>query len=191
MLLLLLAVQQGEANSVGGGLSPGMVLVYRSNGQEQPHWTVDSARAGLAIDGYANCAHLSIRRRPNQAQPDQSRLCASRDTLFGWDERRGAWQAQRPLGPGMVLLLPRSNGDTVRYATHSVTYQSISGRSVAVVGTTVTTVDSLGRPTRRLLERYAVSLATATGGRFETPDASVPGGWRTVQEFELLEIRLP
>ena len=166
-----------------------MRLVYHANGQEQPAWTVDSVQAGLALERYTNCVRTYIRRRVDQTQPEESRLCVSRDTLFGWDTRRAAWLPQRPVGPGMVLVLARSNGDTVRYATDSTTHENISGRQIAVLSTTVTTVDSLGRPKRRLRERYALSLTTATGGRFETPDPSAPGAWRTDQEFELREIR--
>lgn len=188
-LLLFLAVAQGGAGPAGGDLAPGMRLVYSSNNQEQPPWTVDSVQAGLALDRHTNCVRTYIRRRVDQAQPDESRLCVSRDTLFGWDARRGAWLPQRPVGPGMVLVLSRSNGDTVRYATDSIAYENISGRRLMVLGTTVTTLDSLGRPKRRLRERYALSLATATGGRFEAPDPAAPGGWRTEQEFELREIR--
>ena len=188
-LLLVLAVAQGSTVPAGGDLTAGMRLVYHSNGQEQPAWTVDSAQAGLALDRHTNCVRTYIRRRVDQSQPDESRLCVSRDTLFGWDARRAAWLPQRPVGPGMVLVLSRSNGDTVRYATDSTTHESVSGRRIAVLGTTVTTVDSLGRPKRRLRERYALSLTTATGGRFEVPDPAAPGGWRTDQEFELREIR--
>lgn len=187
--LLLFVLVQGGAVLPGGDLAPGMRLVYHSGGREQPPWTVDSVLVGLALDGHTNCVRAHIRRRMDQTQSDESRLCVSRDTLLGWDARRGAWLPQRPVGPGMVLALSRSNGDTVRYATDSITHESISGRRIAVLGTTVTTVDSLGRPKRRLRERYALSLTTATGGRFEAPDQAVPGGWRMEQEFELREIR--
>jgi len=44
---------------------------------------------------------------------------------------------------------------------------------------------------RRLARGYSVTLATATGGRFDIPDASAPSGWRTEQRFELGEIRGP
>ena len=58
-----------------------------------------------------------------------------------------------------------------------------------VLATTVTTMDTSGREVRRLLERYAVTLTTATGGRFEIPDPDNPTAWRTQQVFELREIR--
>jgi hypothetical protein len=53
----------------------------------------------------------------------------------------------------------------------------------------VTTFDAAGRPKRRLRERYAPSLTTATGGRFELPDSSRAGEWRGQRSFELREIR--
>jgi hypothetical protein len=89
----------------------------------------------------------------------------------------------------MELSLPRPNGDTVRYVTGAVSEEAIGSRRLRVLTTTVTTIDSAGRPKRRLTERYAVTLTTATGGRFEVPDASSPTGWRTERAFELREIR--
>jgi hypothetical protein len=83
----------------------------------------------------------------------------------------------------MTLVLPRANGDTVRYTTEDNSYETISGMRLQVITTTVLTVDSLGQPKRRLRERYAVSLATATGGVFEVPDPNA--GWRAEQTFEL------
>jgi hypothetical protein len=55
----------------------------------------------------------------------------------------------------------------------------------------MTTIGPAGQPKRRLLERYRATLTTATGGRFEVPDANAPAGWRTEQQFELREIRVP
>jgi hypothetical protein len=77
----------------------------------------------------------------------------------------------------------------VRYVTGSAGVDVIGARRLRVVDTTVTTMDAAGKTVRRLRERYALSLATATGGRFETPDPEQPGQWRTQQIFELREIR--
>jgi len=96
-----------------------------------------------------------------------------------------------PGGAAHDALDRNRRGDTVHYATGDVAEETVSDRRLAVVHTTVTTVDSVGRPRRRLRERYAPSLATATGGRFEVPDAAAPGGWRVEQEFELRAIRGP
>jgi hypothetical protein len=83
----------------------------------------------------------------------------------------------------------QTGGDAVRYETGETVEEKISGRSIPVVHTTVTTSDSAGRPKRRLRERYALSLATATGGTFETPDSNRAGTWRGQRSFELREIR--
>ena len=77
----------------------------------------------------------------------------------------------------------------MRYETGAVAEEVIGGLRIAVVATTVTTIDSSGRPKRRLRERYAIGLATATGGVFEVPDATAPDGWRAEQAFELRAIR--
>ncbi|MGH2609056.1 MAG: hypothetical protein ACRDHF_08190, partial [Tepidiformaceae bacterium] len=126
-----------------------------------------------------------------QAEPDESRLCVERDTLFAWNARRGAWLPQRPVGPRMAITTVSAAGDTVHFATEDVAEETVAGRRLVVVHTTVTTVDSLGRAKRRLRERYAPTLATATGGRFEVPDPAAPQGWRVEQEFELRAIRGP
>ena len=87
----------------------------------------------------------------------------------------------------MTWTSRRDNGDQVRYETDQAAQETISGRSFAVVHTTVTTADSAGRPKRRLRERYAISLTTATGGAFETADST--GAWQVQRRFELREIR--
>jgi hypothetical protein len=68
---------------------------------------------------------------------------------------------------------------------------TVSGRVIPVLVTTVTTLDSLGRPVRRLRERYAIGLATATSGTFEIPDSGTTGVWRPQQMFELRAIEQP
>ncbi|MGH7561503.1 MAG: hypothetical protein ACRENB_10830 [Gemmatimonadales bacterium] len=86
-------------------------------------------------------------------------------------------------------MFPQSSGDTVHFSTGAVSEETISGRRIVVVATTVLTVDSLGRPKRRLRERYSPGLLTATGGVFEVPDATAAGGWREERAFELREVR--
>ena len=186
--MLLLLVQE-HVVPLGGDLRPGMELVYASNGRPQPPWFIDSAVTGLMLDQRSGCARILLRRRPAPSPAEETRHCTSGDTLFAWSGRDSVWRPQRPIGPGMRMSFPRPGGDTVRYETTEPGEEVISGRRIRVLGTTVTTVDSLGRPKRRLRERYAPGLATATGGRFEVPDASAPGGWRTEQEFELSIIR--
>lgn len=172
-------------------LRSGMLLVYASDGGEQPPWSIDFVESRVALKDHADCARLRIRRQPSQAEPDENRLCVEKGTLYVWDSGGNTWLPQRPVGPGMELILPRPNGDVVQYTTGTVSEEVISGLRLSVLETTVTTVDSSGRPRRRLRERYALTLATATGGRFEVPDPDAPVAWRTQQVFELREIRMP
>ena len=85
----------------------------------------------------------------------------------------------------MVFRTQRANGDTVRYATSGYAEELVSGIALRVLPTMIVTVDSLGRPKRRLEERYAIALVTATMGRFEVPDSSASAGWRTERDFAL------
>jgi hypothetical protein len=178
---------QAAAAGLAGDLSAGVQLHYESSTQGGSVWTIDSVARGLALMPGAECVSVTLRRGADQP-PNETRACIARDTLFGWDARRSVWSAQRPVGQRMSLVQPRANGDTVRYTTESLTEETISGVRVPVLPTVVLTVDSLGRPKRRLRERYAVSLVSATGGTFEVPDASGPGGWRAEQVFELRRI---
>ena len=189
MIPILLLLVQESATPIGGDLRAGMELVYASNGRPQPPWSIDSALTGLVLDEYRGCARILLRRRPSPAPAEETRHCISGDTLFAWNAPDSAWRPQRPIRPGMSMSFSRTGGDTVRYETVQAGEEIISGRRIRVVETRITTVDSLGRPRRRLRERYAPGLATATGGRFEVPDASAPGGWRIEQEFELSVIR--
>jgi hypothetical protein len=94
----------------------------------------------------------------------------------------------------MVMEFVRANGSKVRYEVGGTGQERVPGLNVdrvPVVFTMVTTTDSLGRPVRRLRERYAIGLATATGGEFEVLDSTAPEGWRVEQRFKLREIRLP
>ncbi len=179
-----------EASRLAGQLRPGMQLVYASGDQSQPPWTVDSVRLGLPLRAASDCAAVFLRRQPQQPA-EENRLCLAHDTLYGWSAKRASWDPQRPVGPGMRLTIVRSNGDTVRYETGAAGEETISGMAIPVVSTTVTTLDSLGRPRRRLRERYAITLATATGGSFESPDSTRPAEWRTQQAFELRKIVVP
>jgi hypothetical protein len=186
-----IALQLGAAGNpgIGSDLRAGMQLVYAADGRDQPAWTVDAVDRAAGLKENADCARVRIRRQAGQTEAPEERLCVERDTLHAWNAARSEWVAQRPVGEGMELSLARPNGDTVRYVTGAVSEEAIGSRRLRVLATTVTTIDSAGQPKRRLTERYAVTLTTATGGRFEVPDASSPTGWRTEQAFELREIR--
>jgi hypothetical protein len=178
-------------DSPGALLQPGMQLVYSSNGQDQPPWHIDSVRADNALRPGSACVVLHQRRQAGQTQPDESRLCLANDTLFGWNAERSEWRAQRPVRPGMTMEFIRANGDKVRFETGEPAEEKISGLTIPVIPTIVTTSDSLARPKRRLRERFSIGLVTATGGVFEVPDSTTAGAWRTQQAFELREIRTP
>jgi hypothetical protein len=186
LTLIIVAALQSGAVRIGSDLSPGLQLHYTAGEQFTSPWIVDSVIGGVALIPGADCARFTIRR--GEQAPNESRLCVRRDTLFSWDARRSEWTPQRPVGPRMTMLHARPNGDTVRYVTDTLGHETISAMRVAVLPTTVLTVDSLGRAKRRLRERYAISLATATGGTFEVPDSSSPGAWRAEQIFELRRI---
>lgn len=190
LLLAGLVVASQAPAGPGTDLAAGTRLLYSSNGAAQPEWIVDSVYLRLTLLPDASCARVYLRRRPDQPA-EESRVCVRGDTLLAWNARRATWLPQRPIGPGMTMTFPQANGDTVRYSTEDIGVEEIAGRRIGVVRTVVLTVDSIGRPKRRLRERYAVGLTTATGGIFEVPDSAAAGGWRTQQAFELRELRRP
>ncbi len=185
--LLLPAVPAG-GGAPGAQLRQGMELRYESGGAAQPPWTVDSLVLGATLRPGMECAVVRLRRNPDRP-PDESRLCVGHDTLYRYEPTAGDWAISRPVGPGMVWETRQPGGDRVRYETGARAEETISGLVIAVVPTTILTTDSLGAPKRRLRERYALSLTTATGGVFEVPDSAAAGGWRASQAFELREIR--
>jgi hypothetical protein len=191
LLIALFLLFAAPASRLAGDLRAGMELFYTSNGAAQPPWTVQVVEPGAPLKDRLDCARVRIRRQPDRVEAPEERLCVERNVLQAWDATRGAWQPQRPIGAAMELRVPRPNGDTLHYTTSSISEDTISGVRLAVVNTTMTTTDGDGKPKRRLVERYSASLTTATGGRFEAPDANAPGGWRTEQQFELREIRVP
>ena len=190
IVFAVLAIVPAGAPAPGADLRQGMVLIYASDGRDQPPWSIDFVEAGASLKANADCSRLRIRRQPAETA-QESRLCVENGMLLAWDSDRDSWLPQRPVGSGMALTLTRPNGDVVRYQTGAASEEVIGSFRLQVVETTATTTDSAGRPLRRLRERYALTLATATGGRFEVPDPDVPGAWRTQQVFELREIRIP
>ncbi len=178
-----------QSPRLASGLEAGMHLLYESEGEQQPPWSIDSVSLGATLRKGSECAVVHLRRRPEQSPAEESRLCLANDTLYRWDATRDDWAITRPVGPGMSWTSRQPSGDVVRYETGEAAEEKISGRAIPVVHTTVTTLDSTGRPKRRLRERYALSLTTATGGTFEVPDSILAGEWRSQRRFELREIR--
>lgn len=91
-------------------LRQGMTLVYAAGGPDQPAWSIVAVEAGAALKEQADCARLRIRRRPDEVESDDSRLCVERQILYAWDADRAAWLPQRPVGPNMELTIPRASG---------------------------------------------------------------------------------
>jgi hypothetical protein len=110
--------------------------------------------------------------------------------MYTWSEAAGELRASRPIAPNSSLELRLSGGRTARYETGQLQTETVSGHTITVIPTTVTTMDSTGRVVSRLRERYSVALATATGGVFESPDTTAGTGWRPTRTFELTAIRL-
>jgi hypothetical protein len=187
-LVLLGFLAASQSVSIGSALRPGMSLVYSSGGVETP-WIIDSVRTDSALHGRRPCALIWLRTSPSQTAAQLRSWCTDSASMFAWDERTAAFRAVRPLAPGTRLELSLANGGRSVYETAERTVEVISGRSIDVVVTTVTTADSTGRVVQRLRERFSIALATATGGTFEVPDSAHPGGWRTTRAFELVAIR--
>ena len=110
--------------------------------------------------------------------------------MQSWIASEGRLRAARPVAAG-ELAIPRAAGGAVRFVASAPERDTVSGIALVVVPTVVTTTDSSGRTIRRLTERFAIELATATRGVFEVPDSTAPGGWRTERAFELTAIEPP
>ena len=56
----------GQGGSrLAAGLAPGMQLLYESEGEAQPPWSIDSVRWGEALRERSECAVVHLRRRPD------------------------------------------------------------------------------------------------------------------------------
>ena len=169
-------------------LVAGAELVYESGGTVTT-WRVEEAREDVAHAGMSGC--LRVRYAPGGPSrgADERLTCARGDTLFTWDSAGSRWRAARPIGPGRSLDVPGREGSSIRYTTAAAAVDTIGMHRVMVIATTIVTTDSSGRAVRRLTERYAPALGTATRGTFEVADPASAGGWRSVREFRLVEIR--
>lgn len=179
---LVIAFGLVQTAPIGSALSDGVQLVYESGGAEQTPWVYDSVRISSRA-GYEHCVVVS---RPSLPARES---CVRGDTLF---ERNadGTHVPVRPIGPGMRLAVPTASGNVLHYTTGSVTVRRVgAGLELPVVATTIVTRDAAGTVLRRLREDYAPSLLTAVRGVFEEADPD--GGWRTVREFSLRDVRKP
>lgn len=170
----------GQTPRPGEGLVAGMVLEY-STGTGTSKWVIDS----VAGRGDPECGRVWLRR---DTTSESRHDCVRAGVLERWSDGSSRWVEQRPVGLGGRRSYRRGAG-TVEFLVEGFGVDTISGAAVPVVVTTVTTFDSAGVARRRLRERYAIGLTTATWGRFEAMDAGSPSGWTTQQEFRLVAIR--
>lgn len=182
--------QAPPATQQATALVVGMELVYESGGTQAAAWRVEHVERNLAMAGRSGC--LRVRFAPGGPRPeaDIRTTCAADGVLYAWDSAGGAWRASRPIAPNRSLQTGTRTGIET-YTTTSAVLEHLGAVTVRAIETTVLTTDSAGRPTRRLRERFAPALGTATWGAFEVPDAAAPGGWRVTQEFRLVAVRVP
>jgi hypothetical protein len=162
-----------------------MQLVYSSGGVDTP-WQVVSANSDTMAAGM-KC--LSVVLRMNPADPaTTSRLqCASGKQMLAWSAASRSLNPTRPLVAG-ELSLDRANGGRVLYVARPAELDTIGGHVLTVLPTTIETFDANGRVVSRLRERFAIELATATCGIFESVDGT---GFRVDRTFALAAILNP
>ena len=165
----------------GVDLAAGTRLIYQSGSGRQV-WVVDSTK----LDSVAWCGRIFLRREA--AAPEERFDCLEDGYLLRRAATTGQWRRIRPIHPGLELTTPTAAGGRVTYQVGAAVVDTIDGRPISVVETVVTTWDSTGTTRRRLRERYAVTLTTATWGIVEVPDSTARGGWRAEQEFRLVAI---
>lgn len=178
---------QGEA-SFATGLQPGTRLQYEGNGQPQPPWVIDSVQRAVRHAGRQGCVRVVLRTRGDTATAEVRLHCVAGDTLLAWNASSGQFRPQRPLSPSRQLAIGGANGTWQEVTTGAVEVDTIDAHRVLVVPTVLITRGADRQPIRRLTERYAPSLATATAGVFEMADSLAAGGWRVVQRFALVGI---
>jgi hypothetical protein len=191
MLLVLFAVSAGaQQQRANVQLVAGLELTYAANGTPSPPWRVESVERDVSLGGRTGC--LRVRYAPGgpRAGADVRVTCEADGIIFAWDSTRATWRPSRTVRVSSSLDI--SSGANVNsYATFSFRVDTVGVHPVRVLETHLVTKDSTGKPVRRLSEFYSPALATATWGKFERPDPSVPGGWKVEQEFKLVAIKLP
>jgi hypothetical protein len=168
-------------------LQPGVELVYEAAGREGTPWRVEAVEANLAIAGRVGCVRVRFAAGGPRPGADVRITCESDGVLHSLDTLTGRWRADRPMRPQMSLDVAGTGGRTSRFITAGETVEEVSGHRLRVIETTVVTLDSAGTVLRRLRERFAPAIGTATWGAFEVPDGA--GGWRLQREFRLAAIR--
>lgn len=171
-----------QAVRPGALLANGMERVYAAGGKESPAWVVEHVAVGVARGGQAAASRVRVRKEG----PAEETWLAEVDGYLLEQRADGTWKKSRPVRSGLAL-----RDGAAEYRCGTVALETIGGVKVPVVHTVVTFFGDGGKAVRRLRERYAVGLATATGGVFEKADAAAPGGWRRAMAFELTRIVRP
>jgi hypothetical protein len=172
----------------GDALRSGMQLVYSRGSAASPPWVIDSVQHDATIGGRRGCARIHLRTAP-ESPAEVRAICVWDGEQHAWNAATSSFVLQRPVAANKVVVLPGRGGASSKYETGACETERVGAHEIVVFPTVVTTMDSTGKIVRRLRERYAPSLGTATGGIFEVPDPSAPGGWKTQLEFRLVEIR--
>jgi hypothetical protein len=171
-------------------LTPGMELTYESSSGRGTPWKVDLVERNLSLGGRTGCLRVRFAPGGPKATADERTTCEGDGMLFTWDTTAKVWRQARPIAPNGALEI-RGATTVVKYTTAGAHEDHIDGLAIRVLETTVLTTDSAGRQVRRLRERYAPGLGTATWGAFETRDTTAASGWRVAQEFRLVAIKRP
>jgi hypothetical protein len=151
---------------------------------------VELVERDVTLGGRTGCLRVRFAPGGPRQGADVRVTCEADGRLFAWDSTAKAWRASRPIRANDSLDV-RGATTTSRYRTAAARDEAIGAHTLHVVETTIVTVDSAGREIRRLRERFAPAIGSATWGAFETPDPAAPGGWRVQREFSLVAIRLP
>jgi hypothetical protein len=194
LLVLAIACAEPEVSEpapLGSALRTGMQLIYASGESEQPPWVVESLEQPALIAGLTHCVRVALRMAPAPSAAQPRAWCVQDWKLQSFNDSTLEFQPLRPVGPGMLLELPRPDGGRIRYETGTLERDTVGDIVLDVVPTSVTTLDAQGQPVRRLRERYAMAITSATRGTFEVPDSLQPGQWRPTQEFRLVALRTP
>ena len=178
LIAILLFAQASP--QIGAGLERGMQMHYTTGGAVTP-WEIVAVNRDTAALAGARCVSVRLRFNPADTMVVHRIHCARGDTMFNWSAAAGQFVAARPLAAG-TLITARADGGRVAYTSRGVEIDTVDGRPLLVVPTTVETFDRSGTLTQRLRERFAISLATATDGIFERP---VNGVLQETQRFRL------
>ena len=185
-LLLVLFGYQSAAPILGGRLITGMQLVYSSNGIEAP-WLVVSANADSVVAEGRRCLSVRLRLNPADSSITWRIQCADGKQMLALNAAEGRLSPARPLDAG-ELVMRRADGSMTRYVARAIEADTIGGVAYVVVPTVVEYTDPAGKVVRRLRERFAIELATATCGVFEAADGA---GFRTERQFVLAAVVNP